>query len=324
MSDPKLTDETARLAALHRYDILDTPPEPMFDKITDLVRAVLGVPMSAVSLIDAERQWLKSHQGIDASETSRDVAFCDYTIRDRQPLVVNDASRDARFCDNPLVTGNPNILSYAGMPLETPDGYNIGSLCAIDTQPRSFDAAQIAVLKSLAALVVDQLELRRIADRDHLSGVMTRRAFVAEMDKAIALFARHGRPAALLLLDIDHFKSINDTYGHPVGDEAIKAIAALCADLKRPSDSIGRLGGEEFGILLAETGEEDAVKAAQRFCRAIAEMEVAHEPPLRITASFGIAAIDPERTKSDAWLAAADKALYEAKRKGRNRVALAA
>jgi diguanylate cyclase (GGDEF)-like protein len=320
MADDKLTDEPARQAALDRYNVLESPAEPAFDKITNLVRAMLHVPMSAVSLIDKDRQWFKSHAGLDVEETPRAVAFCDYTIRQHEPLIITDAEHDARFCANPLVTGDPNIRSYAGIPLTTPDGYNIGSLCAIDTVPRNFDAQQIALMQALAGLVVEQLELRRIAERDHLSGALTRRAFIADMDRSIALFNRRGRPASLLLLDIDHFKRINDTHGHPAGDKVIRGVSALCMELMRPSDSLGRLGGEEFGILLPETSEADATTAAQRFCDAIAATSI---DGLAITASFGVAALAPGRVSSDAWLAAADGALYEAKHDGRNRVAIA-
>ncbi|GAY20715.1 MULTISPECIES: sensor domain-containing diguanylate cyclase [Sphingobium] len=323
MLDPKLMDEPARLAALNRYEVLDTPRESSFDRITDLVRSILGVPISAVSLVDTDRQWFKSLAGLDESETARDIAFCDHTIRQRAPMVITDAKEDARFRDNPLVTGDPNIRSYAGIPLETPDGYNIGSLCAIDTVPREFDPAQIAILKNLAALVVEQLELRRIAERDHLTGALSRRAFLTEMNRAIALFERHERPASLLLFDIDHFKHINDTYGHPAGDQVIRGIARLCAGLQRPSDSLGRLGGEEFGILLPETAEDDAARAAQRFCDAIAAAEMPGTPPLRATVSFGVAELRGDWPTGESWLAVADMALYEAKRSGRNRVAVA-
>ncbi|WP_375197727.1 diguanylate cyclase [Sphingobium sp.] len=323
MLDPKLTDEPARRAALDRYEVLDTPREPAFDRITDLVRSILGVPISAVSLVDADRQWFKALSGLDAEETPRDVAFCNHTIRERAPMVVTDATEDARFRDNPLVTGDPNIRSYAGIPLETPDGYNIGSLCAIDTVPRQFDPGQIAILRNLAALVVEQLELRRIAERDHLTGALTRRAFLNEMNRAIALFERHQRPASLLLFDIDHFKRINDAHGHPAGDRVIRGIAQLCTSLQRPSDSLGRLGGEEFGILLPEAGEHDATKAAQRFCDAIAATEIPGAPPLHATASFGVAELSGDWPTGESWLAVADMALYEAKRSGRNRIAVA-
>lgn len=323
MLDPKLMDEPARMAALQRYKVLDTPSEPSFDRIADLVRSILGVPISAVSLIDSDRQWFKSHPGVDVSETPRSVAFCDHTIRQRAPMIVTDAREDARFCDNPLVTGDPNIRSYAGIPLETPDGYNIGALCAIDTVPRQFEPGQIAILRNLAALVVEQLELRRIAERDHLTGALTRRAFLNEMNRAIALFERHQRPTSLLLFDIDHFKRINDNHGHPAGDEVIRSIARLCTDLQRPSDSLGRLGGEEFGILLPETGEDDAARAAQRFCEAMAAAEIPGSPPLRATASFGVAELRGDWPTCESWLAVADMALYEAKRSGRNRIAVA-
>src|SRR5262245_4731196 len=119
MSHDKLRDEAARLAALARYDVLDTAAEGAFDKITELVRTVLDVPMSAVSLIDTDRQWFKSHPGIDATQTPREIAFCDHAIRDRVPFVVSDASQDERFRENPLVTGSPDIASYLGVPLET-------------------------------------------------------------------------------------------------------------------------------------------------------------------------------------------------------------
>lgn len=323
MLDPKLTDEPARLAALARYQAIDTPAEPAFDRITQLVRSILGVPMSVVSLIDADRQWFKSRSGIDGTETPRDLAFCDYTIRDRVAMIVPDAACDTRFQAHPMVIGDPNIRSYAGVPLSTPDGYNVGSLCAIDTIPRQFDPGQIAILENLGALVVEQLELRRIAERDHLSGALTRRAFIAEMDKLISLFERYERPASLLLFDIDHFKRVNDTHGHPAGDKVIREVAALCTRIKRPNDLLGRLGGEEFALLLPETAAGEGTAAAQRFCEAIAALEIDHVPPLRVTVSFGVAAIGADRLASDAWLAAADAALYDAKRSGRNRVMVA-
>lgn len=318
-----VNDEPGRIAALRRYRILDTPSEDAFDKVTGLVRALFGVPMSAVSLIDTDRQWFKSLDGLEATETPRSTAFCDHAIRQDEPLIVTDALDDPRFRDNPLVTGDPRIRSYAGVPLRTPDGYNIGSLCAIDTRARDFPPEQIEILKSLAPIVVEQMELRMLAERDHLSGAMTRRAFVAEIDKRIALYVRHQRPAALVMLDIDHFKQINDSHGHPVGDRVIEAVAKRCAALSRPSDSLGRIGGEEFALLLPETSEVDALAAARRFCAAIAEMEIPHDPPLRVTASFGVAAIGPGRITSHDWIAAADAALYEAKRSGRNRAVLA-
>ena len=320
MPNDKLHDEQGRLAALTRYDILDTAPECGFDTITELVRTVLRVPISAISLLDGDRQWFKSRAGLEATETPRDVAFCNHTIRQPGPLIVPDASQDLRFCENPLVTGDPYIASYAGVPLRSPDGYTIGSLCAIDTKPRVYDPMQIEVLERLADLVVEHLELRSLAKRDSLTGALTRRAFTADLDKAVSLFGRQQRPAALIMIDIDHFKQINDRYGHPTGDKAIQAVAALCERGRRPSDSFGRLGGEEFGLLLPETSEADAISVARRLCKAIGELEVPDTPSIRLTASFGVATIGFDRVSREAWMEAADAGLYAAKHTGRNRV----
>ena len=319
MADAKLADEPGRLAALRRYEVLDTPVETPFEKITKLVQTVLGVPISAVSLIDGDRQWLKSIQGLDGRETTRDVAFCDHTIRTRQPMVVPDASLDPRFAQNPLVTGAPHIASYAGVPLETPDGYNIGSLCAVDIVPRQFSAAQIELLKSFAALVVSELELRRIAGRDQLTGALTRRAFFAEVDKSLARFDRDAQPSSLVLMDVDHFKAINDSHGHAAGDQVLHAIARCCGEMLDARDAFGRVGGEEFGILFPALSSADSLAASERIRVALETLRIDHVPPLGVTASFGIAPIRADELESGRWMARADVALYTAKRTGRNR-----
>ena len=323
MHDAKLDDEYGRIACLHRYEVLDSEPEQPFDKITSLVKTVLKVPICAVSLVDRERQWFKSIVGLDARQTPRAISFCTHTVRSREPLVINDAALDSRFSDNPLVLGAPFIRSYAGAPLQSPEGYNLGSLCAIDTEPRSFDEAELGVLKSFAALVVDELELRRIAERDHLTGALTRRGFTAQVEKEIGRFDRHNRPSALLTFDIDHFKSVNDTFGHPFGDEVLKAVAACCEHGLRPSDTFGRMGGEEFAILAAETSAADALLCAERFRSAVARLRFDGRPDFRVTASFGIAPLTRERCDLARWLADVDAALYAAKRSGRNRSVMA-
>lgn len=324
MSDQKLTDEQGRLAALQRYNVLDTMPEPSFDRITQLVQSVLNVPMSAVSLIDRDRQWFKSRQGIGDPETARGVSFCTHTIQEREPMNIGDALTDARFAENPLVLGPPYVRSYLGAPLSTPDGYNVGSLCAIDTVPREFDASQLAMLSTLASMIVDELELRVIAQSDHLTGAMTRRGFMIEGDKALARLRAEGQPCAMILLDADHFKSINDTYGHPTGDIVLKAIAKHCRDSVPAGGFVGRLGGEEFAILLtgdAASGDQ-ALAFAEKVRDGLERTQIGTLPQA-VTASFGVARGDPATASCEAWLATADVALYAAKRTGRNRCVLA-
>jgi len=318
--DAKLVDEPGRLAALKRYELLDTPREAPFDRIANLVKTVMDVPIATISLIDRDRQWLKACVGLDnADNMPRGISFCNHTIKSREPMYVPDAKLDPRFRDNPLVTGPPHIGSYLGVPLSTPDGYNLGSLCALDYKPRTFTESQIAVMKSFAALVTDEIELRRLAQIDYLTGAATRRGFFLEMEKAISRFVRNHRPSSLLVFDIDHFKVVNDRYGHPAGDAVLKSLSERIASLLRTSDVLGRLGGEEFGILLMDATLDQAVKSAERFRRGIEEFVVEHDPPLQVTASFGVAELDADLLLGERWLARADAGLYEAKRTGRNR-----
>lgn len=319
MADPKLQDEAARLGALQRYEVLDTPQEAGFDRITGLVQTVLKVPMCAVSLLDADRQWFKSCIGMPVRETARDISFCTHAIMDREPFLIPDAHLDPRFARSPLVTGPPFIRSYLGIPLATPDGYNVGSLCAMDVEPRAFTPDQIEMMKNFAALVVDELELRRIAQTDHLTGVATRRSFALDMEKTLARHKRSGHPAALLMLDIDHFKRINDTYGHPAGDLVLRFVVNHLIRELRQGDTLGRLGGEEFGVLLQDIDLNQALEAAERLRSCVEAATVEHVPPLKVTASFGIAVLDAQLSSVDQWLAAADRALYQAKAAGRNR-----
>lgn len=155
------SNEQGRLVALQRYAILDTPPERAFDDLTMLASHIMGVPIALVSLVDETRQWFKSHHGLDATETPREFAFCAHVVADDgAPLVVPDAHADARFADNPLVTGEPRVRFYAGAPLTTPDGFTLGTLCAIDHEPKKASHAQLEMLGALARQVMSQLELR--------------------------------------------------------------------------------------------------------------------------------------------------------------------
>lgn len=319
MTDAKLADEPGRLAALDRYAVLDTPAAEPFDRITALVRSILQVPIAAVSLVDRERQWFKSIDGLAVRQTPRPISFCAHTIMDRAVMAIPDATLDPRFADNPLVTGEPGIRSYAGAPLCTPDGYNVGALCAIDTVPRTFSDEQLGILTSFASLVVDELELRRIAETDHLTGAMSRRGFVGALEKELERYRRGNRGSVLVLLDIDHFKSINDQFGHPAGDEVLRAIAQICMGHLRANDVFGRLGGEEFGILLTETSEAGGIAAAEKIRQMIADAVMPLDGNPRITASFGISALHAQTDSVMSWIAQADRALYFAKGSGRNR-----
>src|SRR5581483_2946495 len=161
MIAPHPANEAARLAALHRYAVLDTPPETAFDDLTRLAATICETPIALLSLVDATRQWSKSYFGLEALEAHRDQTFCAHGIVEADVLIVPDTLADARFAASPLVTDGPRIRFYAGAPIVTPDGHTIGMLCVNDHAPRTLAPGQIDALRTLGRLAMTQLELRR-------------------------------------------------------------------------------------------------------------------------------------------------------------------
>lgn len=159
------SNETERLAALRAYHVLDTGGEQVYDDITALAAHICKVPIAMISLVDETRQWFKAKVGLSAQETPRDVAFCAHAILKPQPLIVNDALKDERFYDSALVTRKPHIRFYAGFPLLSPEGFALGTLCAIDRQPRKLSAAQQRAMQTLARQVMSLLELRQVSEQ---------------------------------------------------------------------------------------------------------------------------------------------------------------
>ncbi|MGE0644990.1 MAG: PAS domain S-box protein [Nitrospira sp.] len=178
-SAPLPEDEAARLKELHQYEILDTPADEGFDNLVKLAAHICGTPIALVSLVDTHRQWFKAKVGIDAPETPRDIAFCAHAIHGRDLFIVPDATQDERFADNPLVAADPRIRFYAGMPLVTPSGHAMGTLCVIDRTPKQLTADQLDALRMLGQQVVSRLELKR---QQH-----TLEAHRANLDQAQAL-----------------------------------------------------------------------------------------------------------------------------------------
>lgn len=158
-------NEQERLAALKRYNILDTPPDGAFDHITTLAAAFFKVPIAIVSIVDYDRIWFKSHHGIDVQQIGRDPGLCASAILQDTPWIITDAKFDPRTLANPLVAGEFGLRFYAGAPLRTSDGFNLGMICVIDQQPRLVTDEEVNVLKILAALVMDELELRLAAKK---------------------------------------------------------------------------------------------------------------------------------------------------------------
>jgi len=317
-----LKDEPGRLAAVRRLNMLDTPPEEPFDHITALASQLLDTPVAAVSLITSDRQWFKSEAGSALCQTARDASFCSHAITQRDVFVVEDARRDPRFAANPLVIGSPHIVAYAGAPLVLADGYQAGALCVIDFVPRHFGLAQCEVLSRLAACVVREMDLRREAVEDDLTGFLRRGPFFRRVEATLADARAAGAPATLAVMDLDRFKWVNDTFGHGAGDSVLTAVAEICREEVGASAALGRLGGEEFGLCLPQTAVDEARLRLERLRAAIAREKLDAVAGRPVTASFGLAPLDPSVDGVATWYKMADQGLYAAKQRGRNRIAL--
>ena len=330
-------NEAQRVAALRSLDVLFTPTEERFDRITRLASKLFGTPIALVSLVADKCQWFKSAQGLTATETSREISFCGHVILGDETFVVENAMHDPRFSDNPLVTAEPNIRFYAGHPLHAEDGSRVGTLCVIDRNPRKFTSEQLEVLRDLAALVETELqrgqlnetqrhlvrerdELRRKASIDGLTRAWNRAAIMELLDAELAR-AKRGSPMCVAMIDADHFKKVNDTYGHQAGDAVLVEVAARVRRSVREFDAVGRYGGEEFIVILSNCSVEAAKIVCERIRGSVAnEHIVTPAGQIDATVSIGLAVCDPEFDTTERIVGAADMALYCAKDKGRNRL----
>ena len=230
-------NEDARLEAVRRYDVLDTPPDGAFDRITALAARLFGVPVSIISVVDHDRIWFKSHHGLDVEEIGRDPGLCASAVCQLDPWIVTDAKVDVRTLANPLVAGELGLRFYLGVPLTTSDGFNLGTLNVIGFEPREVTDAEVETLQDLAAVVMDELELRLDARRQ----LQERRRRALELNDAVV----QGLALAQLALEA----------GRP--DEAKSAVAATLrsaqAIVAELLDSAGERGRLEAGDLVRAT-----------------------------------------------------------------------
>jgi diguanylate cyclase (GGDEF)-like protein len=319
--DAARLEERWRLTTLKSFDVLDTPCEDVFDRIARTAQRAIGTPMAGISLIDADREWFKSRIGFDAQETPRDLSFGNHTIRRETVMVVEDAERDPTFARSPFVTGSPFVRFYAGAPLVANNGQRLGALCAMDTKPRILSELERNLLIDLAAMAARELELRRVASYDVLTGAWSRTQFFNLAEKELARAERYRTPLSLFVMDLDQFKKINDAFGRGVGDRVLKEAVDACQNGLRAHDLVGRLGGEEFAALLPQTDGEGAVVAAERIRRKLESLKLTIDGrTVAFTASFGVAALKGPDDHIKAMIGRAGDALGAAKRDGRNRV----
>ncbi|MBC2658981.1 sensor domain-containing diguanylate cyclase [Pseudomonas sp. MSSRFD41] len=307
----KPNNEALRIQTLRALNVLDTPPEERFDRLTRLAKRLFNVPIALVSLVDGDRQWFKSCMGLEASETARDISFCGHAILGDQILTVCDAEQDMRFHDNPLVVGDPGIRFYAGCPLTVANGSKLGTLCLIDVKPRDLDDEERALLRDLARMAEQELAAVQMASMDELTLLSNRRGFEALARHALGVCRRLEKPATLLFFDLNDFKQINDTYGHAEGDGALKTFADVLRIAFRESDVIGRLGGDEFVALLTAADHVETSNIMARLREILDERNATLKRGYDIRFSVGQIEYNAERHPDvEALLADADKAMY--------------
>ena len=319
---PIPANEEQRLRALRRFAVLDTAEDPEFKRIVELASAVLGVPIALVSLVDRDRQWFLARHGLEAQQTPRAMAFCAHAIAEPELMEVPDALDDPRFNTNPLVVDEPKIRFYAGVPLRTGDGYNLGTLCAIDRKPRVLDPNQRVMLQLMADLVMRELELRQRSMQCPVTGLYNRSVFFRFGQQEFEQARAQGYSLALFNFDIDDFRQINIRWGHQAGDQVLLDVCAVAQQQLGHEDLFGRIGDEEFSVLLVNASISRATQLAEEIRQAIAAMPgVFDQSDYHLNISGGITQLaDRDQSFADLFYRA-DQALYLAKGNGRDQVA---
>ncbi len=293
--------ETQRLQALLDYDILDTPPEAIFDELARIAASVCDTPIALVSLIDATRQWFKAKVGLEVGEAPREFAFCSHAIQSSEPMIVQDARIDPRFAANPLVISQPSIRFYAGAPLIAPGGQALGTLCVIDRVPRELTAERIEALKLLSRHVVAQLELRKRVNelsqsnarekpqmgplrktRQRLdgplredeakmgqsvqynpqTGLANRALFLSRLAQSLVTAAGRGAQLTVFVLDMQRFDLVSETVGQSVLDELLREVAQRLIHVFDDPIHVAHLESDRFAAL-SIGGRSAATASAQ-------------------------------------------------------------
>jgi diguanylate cyclase (GGDEF)-like protein len=308
-------NEAERLHALRTLKLLDSSHEERFDRVTRMAKRMFDVSISLVSLVDEDRQWFKSKQGLDASETPRYISFCGHAINQDGLFIIPDASKDDRFFDNPLVTDAPNIRFYAGYPLKLRQGINIGTLCIIDSKPKNLDEEDLQLLKDLGAMIEQEIQSIQLATLDELTMISNRRGFLTLVNHNLKVCRRNKVPMSFILFDLNKFKAINDDYGHHEGDVVLTTFATIMLDSFRECDVIGRLGGDEFVAMLSDSDGVKADIALERFATAVKKANESLNKPYQIEYSAGVMHFEHDTDKSiEQMIQDADAAMYENKK----------
>lgn len=340
--DPRIipSNEEQRLNALHRYAILDTPPDGAFDRITSLAARFFNTPIAIVSIVDHDRIWFKSHHGLDVNQIDRDPGLCASAILQDTPYIVTHAKVDPRTLTNPLVAGTFGLQFYAGVQLKTSDGYNLGTLCVIDQEPREVSDNQVEALKELAAIVMSEFEVRlaarehaaqeekarqeilrekayfeRLAYLDTMTDVRNQFAFEQDRKKLREQYQEgQYRDVEIVIVDLDGLKQINNQEGRKQGDKVLSTFAKAMKEAFRGVGTVYRLGGDVFSVMIPLTGRMPGNTKLMRVTKVVKMLQ--DKGHIGLNTNLGTALFSETGVHGEAVLLAEERMLAE-KRKYR-------
>ena len=316
--EPPALSEVMRVQALRSLQVLDQPRRADLDGIARLAAHVCGAPTAAINLIDLSRHWSAAAYGCESAPVAREDSMCSTSILSRDVSYTPDASADTRWADNPFVNGVLDELKfYAAAPLILGGGEVIGTVCAFSCEAVELTRTQIERLRDLADLAVELLELREATDRlahaalrDPLTGLPNRALFCESLDLALARHERGESATAVLFLDLDGFKGVNDEHGHAAGDQLLNAVAERLLATMRGADLVARFGGDEFAVLC-----ESPAPRRSRPDAVVTRLRRAFERPFRVgdrdrTIGLSIGVANADGSPAAQLLVRADVAMY--------------
>ena len=305
--------DPARLRVVADADLSGHLGDPGLDAVVATLKVACGVPIAVVNIVTADTQTYAAEVGVGVpcTNVADGLSFCAEVVETGQAMAVADATAHPVYFDNPLVRGGL-IRAYAGVPL-IDDGVVMGTVSLFDAKVRAFTAAELEILDHLAALASSVLALRRSARTDVLTGLPNRGLYLDRLRQAIGRLARQGGHAAALYIDVDHFKTLNDTFGHHVGDLVLVELATRLTASMRASDTVARFGGDEFVACVEVSGGADVERVARRVLATMAEPWVIEGRSISVSVSIGVALTDSVEEMPADLLRRADTALYLAK-----------
>lgn len=317
-----------RLETLYRYNILDTDAEEVFDRITLMARSLFDTKIALISLVDRDRQWFKSHIGLDVKETPRDQAFCGHAILQNEPLIVEDASTDQRFSDNPLVITEPFIRFYAGAQLVSKDGHTLGTLCLIDDKPRQLRENDNRLLKELAKLAMNEIELKifqlhdekreKYQNRDEFSNAYNQKTFKRLLEAECSRTRTHLAKLSLAVINLDCLGPFAESRGECAVNQVAISFSNCCKSVTRRHDLFARLGPKKFALLMPKTSSESAEVVVRRIMsRANIFRPQINGAEISYDVSIGIAQLSDKQSTA-AFFKEADKNCVAAAQNGVN------